>query len=316
MIRSRSLIVLLACLFTTSLSPAPDPDPKNPKDPKPAALFSGLVVGDIIRSSYLRTSANIIEGTKTLRVSLQLGAQDKHTLTLDPNTVIFDAYGDEAGSTEIAERRIVVSLKKVALDDPNKQGRQLHEVEGENLKGRLFLAFAPKAYSPYKLIVKNKDGKIETVIPLYVQPKNIEPCHPGCFPTGTLVETPDGAKKIETLQPGDEVLNISIDNKSTPIKIASVFKGQAPIIEIDTDQGIVRTTCKQPMILVNGDFRAAGELRTGDQIARWNANKADSAKVIAVRQTDKIEKIFNLVLEERGTFVANGYLARSKPPIE
>jgi hypothetical protein len=35
-----------------------------------------------------------------------------------------------------------------------------------------------------------------------------EPCHPGCFPRGTLIETPDGTRPIESIRVGDPLTAI------------------------------------------------------------------------------------------------------------
>ena len=41
------------------------------------------------------------------------------------------------------------------------------------------------------------------------------PCHPGCFPAGTLIATPDGLRRVEAIGPGDVVILVGPDG--TPV---------------------------------------------------------------------------------------------------
>ncbi len=41
-----------------------------------------------------------------------------------------------------------------------------------------------------------------------------EPCHPGCFPAGTLVDTPHGLRQIETIAAGDSLIAILASGES------------------------------------------------------------------------------------------------------
>ena len=80
-------------------------------------------------------------------------------------------------------------------------------------------------------------------------------------------------------------------------------------------KGICRiTTETQPLSLVSGGLRAAGELRAGDRIHTWDGNKRREVNVQSVTPTGKEAQVFNLILGEPVLFVAGGFLARSKPP--
>ena len=41
------------------------------------------------------------------------------------------------------------------------------------------------------------------------------------------------------------------------------------VIRIETDRGILRTTNEHPLRRLEGDFAAAGELKTGDRVLAW-----------------------------------------------
>src|SRR5262249_6517106 len=118
---------------------------------------------------------------------------------------------------------------------------------------------------------------------------------------------------IETLQAGDAVLTIA-NGKSVSAKVASRFCGESRLVEVETDAGKLVTTPKQPFELADGKVKSAGELAAGDELVRWDRGKAVSVKLRGVKPLDDPAPVFNLVLEEPGTFVAGGYLVKSKPP--
>ena len=75
------------------------------------------------------------------------------------------------------------------------------------------------------------------------------------------------------------------------------------------------TTETQPLALEGGGLREAGKLKAGDKIYRWEGNERRATKVHSVSPTMREAKVFNLVLRGEAVFIANGYLARSKPPV-
>jgi hypothetical protein len=143
-----------------------------------------------------------------------------------------------------------------------------------------------------------------------------KPCHPGCFPAGTLVETPTGLRPIETIRAGEVVLGVRPDGTTAPVKVQSIFTTPNRLVKVRTDGGIVFTTETQPLCLTDGRFRAAGELQKGDRIWRWQDGKRQVVTVLDVTQTERAEPVHNLVLGDSEIFIAGGFLARSKPPVD
>lgn len=146
-----------------------------------------------------------------------------------------------------------------------------------------------------------------------------EPCHPGCFPHGTLVETPFGPQKIDAIAVGDEVWVISPDGKRISLPVVSIFRTTNRLWIVETSRGELRTTETQPLCTNLDDLIEAGKLRAGDVILGWSPNETDDGLVqevgvVSVTQTDEVVPVVNLVLGNREPFIANGYLARSKPP--
>lgn len=143
-----------------------------------------------------------------------------------------------------------------------------------------------------------------------------EPCHPGCFPRGTLVETPRARRAIETIEAGDELLAFLPNGERVIGRVQSVFVTDNRLWEVITSEGKLLTTETQPLCLADYRTRPAGELEPGDTILRWQDGCLRSDAVVSVLSTGRVEKVFNLVLGDSKLFVAGGFLARSKPPVE
>src|SRR5258708_3402365 len=99
-------------------------------DKKPATE-AGILA---LRTDYLLHRVCIVDGslcahTINLRVALD-GKSGKGSLGVDPNIQRFDAFGDDAGNTEIATRSVDVTLVAVDRDDSTKKGRRLYEIKG------------------------------------------------------------------------------------------------------------------------------------------------------------------------------------------
>ncbi len=140
------------------------------------------------------------------------------------------------------------------------------------------------------------------------------PCHPGCFPAGTLVATPIGLRAIESIKAGEAVTLVGPDGVAMSGPVHSVFKTDNRLVEIQTEAGSIRTTLTQPLCLKAGGFRTAEDLKVGDEIWRWVEGKRQAARVTGVSKTDVDAAVFNLVVGESAVFVAGGFLARGKPP--
>jgi hypothetical protein len=141
-----------------------------------------------------------------------------------------------------------------------------------------------------------------------------KPCHPGCFPAGTQVHIPTGTQPVERVREGDLVTAVGPDGSVSPGKVASVFTTKNRLVEVRTDAGDLVTTETQPLALADGGLRAAGELQAGDRVFRWDGRERLAVTVRSVSATGREEPVFNLILGDSASFVANGFLVRSKPP--
>ena len=141
------------------------------------------------------------------------------------------------------------------------------------------------------------------------------PCHPGCFPRGTLVETPGGSRPIESIAQGEVVTAFLASGEQVVASVQSIFVTDNRLWQIMTNDGELLTTETQPLCLATDRCVPAGELEPGDEILRYEGGGAvHPVKVLAITPTDRVEQVINLVLGDNQLFIAGGYLARSKPP--
>ena len=89
----------------------------------------------------------------------------------------------------------------------------------------------------------------------------------GCFPAGTRISTPSGSAAIETLRPGDIVLSVGPDLRAVDSPVEAIHLAFTPITVVRTTAGELKTTAEHPLMMRDGAFRPAGELKPGDQSA-------------------------------------------------
>lgn len=196
---------------------------------------------------------------------------------------------------------------------------QLYEITGPKIVSRLTLARETRAgWTSAQFLWATKEGKNRTLVVLQgpqplVQPPP-PPCHPGCFPAGTRVQTPRGPKAIEDLRPGDAITVLSADGKPGEGKVAAMFVTRNRLVQMDVDGKTLITTATQPLSLADGKLRPAGELKSGDRIHAWVKGERSTVTVKSVDVTERVTQVYNVSLGEPVLFVANGFVARSKPP--
>lgn len=192
----------------------------------------------------------------------------------------------------------------------------LYSITGSKITSRLFLALPPD--SPYpvgRFLVQDNKGTVKHSIGL-IPPPQPEPCHPGCFPAGTVVRVPGGTTPIEQVKPGAMVTTISTEGLVASAKVETVFVTRNRLLEVRTMSGTLVTTETQPLALEGGDYRLVGELKPGDRIWRWSDGKRLAVPVLSVKMTGREAQVFNIILGAPTTFIAGDFLARSKPPVE
>ena len=250
------------------------------------------------------------------------------TLILDstPNPV------DEFGFPIIGKAEPPVKLEctlkfvkrmKVLTEGPGKAPAfdvewQLFEITGPKIVSKLSLARETRAEWTYaRFLWATKEGKNRTAVHVQAPESEVKPfppCHPGCFPRGTPILVENGTRAIENIRAGDVVTTIGADGKQSKGKVASMFVTKNQLVEISIAGKTLITTSTQPLSLADGKLRAAGELKPGDRIQIWSKGERASVAVKSVEATGREAQVYNLVLGDPVLFVADGFLARSKPP--
>ncbi|MBA4030447.1 MAG: 3-dehydroquinate synthase [Planctomyces sp.] len=202
----------------------------------------------------------------------------------------------------------------------------LYSITGPKITSSLFLSVQTDSYfHSGRLLVQGMDARVKHMLPLVLQPQP-EPCHPGCFPAGTRVLIPGGTAAIETLRVSDAVVTVDHDGRQAVKSIERLFTVKNLLLEVRTTGGHLVTTMTQPLALEKGGFREAGKLQPGDRILRWHNGQRHAVVVNEVTPADREAQVYNLVLGQPTTFIANDlhrqrpsspttFLARRKPTV-
>ncbi len=201
--------------------------------------------------------------------------------------------------------------------------RSVFRIKGPKITSPLCIATTGPGLTTGRLLVLDGDKRVEHVVELMdVTPRMgvssgpPVPCHPGCFPAGTMVRVPDGVRAIENIHTGDTVVSVNANGTWEPVKVTDVSVTRNRLLEVQTESGRLITTQTQPIALETGGFQSAAELKSGDRIWRIVNGERRAVKVVGVSATDREADVFNLVLGDTRGFIANDFVVRSKPPIK
>jgi hypothetical protein len=89
------------------------------------------------------------------------------SLSLNPNYLSFNAFGDVVMTTLIGHQALPATLQRIAIPDPMQQNRLLFEVvtKDDRQEGRYFLMLAPTQAGPHRLLIRKGDS-VSHVLPL------------------------------------------------------------------------------------------------------------------------------------------------------
>jgi hypothetical protein len=134
----------------------------------------------------------------------------------------------------------------------------------------------------------------------------------GCFPAGTMVRTPAGQTPIENLSAGDRVRAVNLESEMVEAGVEKLFATRSPVITIETEQGVLRTTPEHPIGLPGGIFLEAGKLRPGQKVLIWNDGILNPAAVIRTSTQEREEVVYDLSVGRPHTFLAGNFLVHNK----
>ena len=259
-----------------------------------------------------------------LRGKIDDRGEEHGVLTLDPNAPTFDAFGTgRVLSSKNPQVRLDVKIEFIRTGRTQiKAGLppeewNLYRVTGSKLQTSIGLATPNKNLLSGRLLIYDQGGQVKSVVELsnpFPPGSRPLPCHPGCFPAGTLVSTSSGVERIEKLKPGSRVITLDDQGRVTTRAVKKIFVVDNDVLKLETEHGPLLTTETQPLRVANGTTTGAGELSKGDAILRWENGKMLKSHILSVQERFRATRVHNLVFDETTFFVANGFVVRSKPP--
>lgn len=130
-----------------------------------------------------------------------------------------------------------------------------------------------------------------------------------CVTEGTLIATPAGDRKVESLRAGDEVLTISTRGCVEPATVTHIAKHRALAYRtIETADGIVvRLTDQHPVRTISG-WTNAGNLHVGQSVQ----TSSGWQRITHSRQHVGSVTVYDLTVEPNKNFIANGLVLHNK----
>ncbi len=323
---SRLFAALLLVAGSASCAPPVRPEPGK------VVIVSGAFAPGI----PLPESVHPVYGVR-LDAEVDAKGEGKGRLTLTTTPPNYDEYGDlvTGRETDAVDRSRKNGKPAVALDctvEFDKVGsvdrvntpstrRSVYRLKGPKITTALTFVTTGPGLASGRLLVPGPDGRPDYVVEMTLVPprdpnEKAVPCHPGCFPAGTLVRVPGGAAKIETLKVGDAVTTVGADGKAATGRVEHLYATTNELIGVKTDDGTALTTHEQPLSLVTGGLLKAGDLKPGDRVWRWRDGERRAATVREVTATGRTAPVYNLILSDSAVFIAGDFLARGKPPAD
>ncbi|MFH1232155.1 MAG: TIM44-like domain-containing protein [Planctomycetota bacterium] len=133
----------------------------------------------------------------------------------------------------------------------------------------------------------------------------------GCFPAGTMIGTPNGIKPIESIQIGDMVLGVN-KNHLIPVKVQEIYSTTSELIEIQTEDTIIRITAEHPLLKMNGEFSLAGTLKNGESLCVYLNKTFSYSKILSVKQIPGLVPVYNIEVDNPHTFIADNIVVHNK----
>ena len=136
----------------------------------------------------------------------------------------------------------------------------------------------------------------------------------GCFPKGTKINTPFGAKDISIIQAGDLIYSKNRNSEKLIAKpVLKVLNHKNnKIWKLTFEEGSSIRTTSVHSFHVDGKWKKASKLMEGEQITHFDARGKKCVKTIKSSYESKdIEDVYNLIIKDNYNFIADGGFAHS-----
>lgn len=140
-----------------------------------------------------------------------------------------------------------------------------------------------------------------------------------CFPAGTKIETPDGARAIEILRPGDRAFAVDPASGAlieTRVAANSRASGHKLLAATLADGRTIRATEEHPFWDADaGEYRPLGKWKPGQRMLARPSPGAPfaPAAVARVEEAPGEHEVFNVTIEHPNhNYIADGFLVHNK----
>ncbi len=136
-----------------------------------------------------------------------------------------------------------------------------------------------------------------------------------CFPGEAMVLTPDGQKRIDSLGVGKIVLSLDTNSRLVPAKITRMVSHRRPhpilrVVSVHEDLSFFATK-RHPVRTQRGWVRIKS-LQPGDVLSYvTEKGEVRSHEVARVEKTERVEPVYNLIVDGDHTFLVQGCVAHS-----
>lgn len=130
-----------------------------------------------------------------------------------------------------------------------------------------------------------------------------------CVVEGTLIETPGGRRRVESLQAGDPVLSVGADGQRIDATVVAIHKGTAAHCKRLSVRGgeTLAVTSTHPVATTRG-WRAAGHLAVNDVVH----TAAGFLPIDKIENAFGLVTVYDLTVEPGETFIAAGIVVHNK----
>lgn len=140
------------------------------------------------------------------------------------------------------------------------------------------------------------------------------PTNTSCFPASVHIKTPSGTQSIARISNGDMVMVYNLKTgKSEPQPVTNVKQHQlCKICNVWTEDGNKLRVTKTHALQTDQGWKRVNQLKTGDILNRISSTGVlEKVSVVKIATEQNPENVYNLIVAENYTFIADGFVASS-----
>ena len=127
-----------------------------------------------------------------------------------------------------------------------------------------------------------------------------------CFIAGTPILVPGGAKRVEDVDVGDEVLSRNEWDPTGPVRakrVLATFIRVSPVLNLHVRGRVIGTTGEHPFFVDGKGWTEARGLSIGDVLVSHDGQRVE---VEGIADSGRIETVYNFEVEDDHTYFVGG----------